>query len=304
MAHYLIVRTSSLGDVALSLRLVYAVAKQYPEHRFTYLMKPSITGILVSPPHNLEAMAIDIKHSDRSLFGLISLSNKLIYDRFDAIIDLQRSWRSRFLSRRLRCCRARIRCTRIAKSAVVKRCQEHICLSDTEQMLSLFADTFARAGLHVQAPYPSFPRIHYPEIHPNPFSIGIAPLQGEQPIQDDFERTAGLVSALREAFPHATFYLLGVKKELFSKYSDLFELLPRGVNFITGLSFAHELAYLSQLSCLITVDNSMAHLARLMDTPFIEIPSIHTEENTLLSIIHQIQSITSEQPVSHECENQ
>ena len=95
MAHYLIVRTSSLGDVALSLRLVYAVAKQYPEHRFTYLMKPSITGILVSPPHNLEAMAIDIKHSDRSLFGLISLSNKLIYDRFDAIIDLQRSWRSR-----------------------------------------------------------------------------------------------------------------------------------------------------------------------------------------------------------------
>ena len=249
-------------------------------------------------------MAIDIKHSDRSLFGLISLSNKLIYDRFDAIIDLQRSWRSRFLSRRLRCCRARIRCTRIAKSAVVKRCQEHIPLSDAEQMLSLFADTFARAGLHVQVPYPSFPRIHYPEIHPNPFSIGIAPLQGEQPIQDDFERTAGLVSALREAFPHATFYLLGVKKELFSKYSDLFELLPRGVNFITGLSFAHELAYLSQLSCLITVDNSMAHLARLMDTPFIEIPSIHTEENTLLSIIHQIQSITSEQPVSHECENQ
>ena len=162
MAHYLIVRTSSLGDVALSLRLVYAVAKQYPEHRFTYLMKPSITGILVSPPHNLEAMAIDIKHSDRSLFGLISLSNKLIYDRFDAIIDLQRSWRSLFLSRRLRCCRARIRCTRIAKSAVVKRCQEHISLSDTEQMLSLFADTFARAGLHVQAPYPSFPRIHSP----------------------------------------------------------------------------------------------------------------------------------------------
>ncbi|MFC2648508.1 glycosyltransferase family 9 protein [Porphyromonas endodontalis] len=304
MAHYLIVRTSSLGDVALSLRLVYAVAKQYPEHRFTYLMKPSITGILVSPPHNLEAMAIDIKHSDRSLFGLISLSNKLIYDRFDAIIDLQRSWRSRFLSRRLRCCRARIRCTRIAKSAVVKRCQEHISLSDTEQMLSLFADTFARAGLHVQAPYPSFPRIHYPEIHPNPFSIGIAPLQGEQPIQVDVERTAGLISALREAFPYATFYLLGVKKELFSKYSNLFELLPRGVNFITGLSFAHELAYLSQLSCLITVDNSMAHLARLMDTPFIEIPSIHTEENTLLSIIHQIQSITSEQPVSHECENQ
>ena len=267
-------------------------------------MKPSITGILVSPPHNLEAMAIDIKHSDRTLFGLISLSNKLIYDRFDAIVDLQRSWRSRFLCRRLRCCRARIRCTRIAKSAVIKRCQEHIPLSDAEQMLSLFADTFARAGLHVQAPYPSFPRIHYPEIHPNPFSIGIAPLQGEQPDQVDFEHTAGLITALREAFPRATFYLLGIKKELYSKYSALFELLPRGVNFITGLSFAHELAYLSQLSCLVSVDNSMAYLARLMDTPLIDVPSIHTEENTLLSIIHQIQSITSEQPVSHECENQ
>lgn len=305
MAHYLIIRTSSLGDIALSLRLIYALANRYPEHRFTYLMKPSITGILVRPPHNLEAMAIDIRHTDRSILGLLSLARKLKYDHFDAVIDLQRSWRSGFLVRRLRSFGYNPRCLRIEKTPEVKRSQERIAMPDVPTMLRLFEKTFLRAGLVVEEPFAPFPRVSYLDIKTDSFAIGIAPLQKQEFDLADLEEINQLISVLQEQFPKATLYLFGFNNDTaLSQLNVLQNPFPREVKIISKVSFARELARLSTLKCLVCADNSSAHLAQLMGPPTIPLPALKADHRMLLSIIHQIQSITSKQTVPHECENQ
>ena len=94
----LIIQAGSLSKVALSLPLIYAVACANPEVRFTLLVKPSITAILVDLPTNIEAMTLlnyGGKHKVRSMSRLIRL---LRQQDLDAIVDVENSAYSRLLS--------------------------------------------------------------------------------------------------------------------------------------------------------------------------------------------------------------
>lgn len=101
MARYLVMMTASLGDVATALGTVYAVARANPHDRFVLMLKPSITGVVAWPPHNVEAMTIDLRHGDQHWGRLLRLARQLRYDLFDGCIDTIGSSYSRFISRYL-----------------------------------------------------------------------------------------------------------------------------------------------------------------------------------------------------------
>ena len=60
MARYLIIRLSAMGDVAMLIPLLYAVARANEQHEFILLTQPFFTELLLDAPDNVEGMAIDV----------------------------------------------------------------------------------------------------------------------------------------------------------------------------------------------------------------------------------------------------
>ena len=86
MARYLIIRLSAMGDVAMLIPLLYAVARANEQHEFILLTQPFFTELLLDAPDNVEGMAIDIRRGEeRSFLGLLRYARRLRHEHFDAV---------------------------------------------------------------------------------------------------------------------------------------------------------------------------------------------------------------------------
>jgi len=90
VARYLIIRLSAMGDVAMLIPLLYAVARANEQHEFILLTQPFFTELLLDAPDNVEGMAIDIRRGEeRSFLGLLRYARRLRHEHFDAVLDLR-----------------------------------------------------------------------------------------------------------------------------------------------------------------------------------------------------------------------
>ena len=91
----LIARFSALGDVAMTIPVVYSVCRCNPDMRFIFITKPAQEGLFVNPPENLVVRGIDVKEKYRSLGDFFRLFKELRkeYD-IDGFADLHGVLRS------------------------------------------------------------------------------------------------------------------------------------------------------------------------------------------------------------------
>ena len=59
--HILIIRFSALGDVAMTVPVVYSLAKQYPDVRITMLSRPFASQLFQDLAPNVNFMEADLK---------------------------------------------------------------------------------------------------------------------------------------------------------------------------------------------------------------------------------------------------
>jgi len=103
VARYLIIRLSAMGDVAMLIPLLYAVARANEQHEFILLTQPFFTELLLDAPDNVEGMAIDIRRGEeRSFLGLLRYARRLRHEHFDAVLDLHDVLRTKVLRSILR----------------------------------------------------------------------------------------------------------------------------------------------------------------------------------------------------------
>ena len=57
----LVARFSALGDVAMTIPVVYSVCRCNPGTRFIFITKSGQTSMFVNPPENLTVLGIDVK---------------------------------------------------------------------------------------------------------------------------------------------------------------------------------------------------------------------------------------------------
>lgn len=274
MSHILIVQTSSLSDVCLSLRLVYAIASAHPEHRFTYLVKPSITGVFVSPPSNLEPMTMDVKDTDKGYLGTLSLARKLIYEKVDSIIDLQRSPKTLLLGRLLHCFGRAKYHTIPAKEVKKFRKREQIPYVQKEHFLTLYENLFRHLSLEAGKPYPLLHSQNQIASKQERMTIGFAP-QGKESTLLSYEKIYQYAFRLQQ-LTHSVIELYGVHhlKNEFPKEeerNEKGEVVP--IKNISNLSFSNEIAALSSLDLLIAADSAIIRLGELVGTPTLFIQS-------------------------------
>ena len=59
--HVAVFRFSALGDVAMTVPVVYEVCRAYPGIRFTLFTKKTVAPLFVYPPDNLTVFPVDTK---------------------------------------------------------------------------------------------------------------------------------------------------------------------------------------------------------------------------------------------------
>lgn len=99
LRNVLVIRFSALGDVAMTIPVIYSVCKANPDTRFVILTQKVASTLFINPPSNLMVDGVDLKNEYRGLKGIYKLFGALKKKyRIDAVIDLHDVLRTHILS--------------------------------------------------------------------------------------------------------------------------------------------------------------------------------------------------------------
>ncbi len=110
-----VLRLSSLGDVVLTLPVVHALHRAYPNARLTYWVKEEYADVVKFDP--AVAHVRTLERDARRLEDLVSMSAEL--EESDLIVDLHRTARTRILTFRQKAPRLGAASHRLARAALI-----------------------------------------------------------------------------------------------------------------------------------------------------------------------------------------
>ena len=85
----LIARFSALGDVAMTVPVVYSVCTAYPDTRFIMITQQVASSLFINAPSNLVVIGVDVKVKYHGVKGMCKLFRELRRDySIDLFIDL------------------------------------------------------------------------------------------------------------------------------------------------------------------------------------------------------------------------
>lgn len=97
MKSVLITRFSALGDVAMTIPVVYCVARSNPDVRFLFATRPLPATLFVGRPENLDVVGIDLDRY-KGVGGMRRLASRLRREhKIDAVADLHDVLRTKLL---------------------------------------------------------------------------------------------------------------------------------------------------------------------------------------------------------------
>lgn len=284
MAKFLIARLSAIGDVAMAIPTIYAIARANPEHQFTVLTQPFLTTIIVEPPRNLEAMAIDIKREERRLPGLFRYAIRLRGEGFDGFIDLHDVLRTKILRGIVGFGKTRIWHLRKPRAMRGKLLAPPPTkeLTPLPNMQELYIDTLVRVGLRIpsegikpieiQSPRYWSALASYPELTKPQglIPIGVAPFASTDSKTYDLGLMEQVVAKLSDSGQCHVFLFGGRGKEA-DTLCQWAERYPRVKSLAGQLELADELAIMSRLGAMLSMDSANAHLAAMVGTRVVSV---------------------------------
>lgn len=95
LSRVLVIRLSALGDVAMTLPVIYSVAKAHPDVCFDVLTRPFFARIFINRPVNVQIIGADFKARYNGLCGMLRLFRELSSNGYGRVADLHnvsRSW--------------------------------------------------------------------------------------------------------------------------------------------------------------------------------------------------------------------
>lgn len=294
--HLLIIRFSALGDVAMMVPVVHALATQYPELRITVLSRPFARTLFIDLAPNVNFMAADLKREYHGVKGLNALYRRLVAKQFTKIADMHNVLRSDYLRLRFNLGRYRVEHInkhRSERRALVKNKQ----LTNLPTAFENYADVLARLGYPVKLEFGSlFPLPPAGTTNPalrtsndyggnlnllpacigpkNSFEqwIGVAPTAAHQGKMYPAPLMRQVLQQLATKYPHVRFFLFGrgdTEEQLFSQWCAE---MPQCLFVSRELeNMQQELILMSHLDVMISMDSANMHLASLTATPVVSI---------------------------------
>ncbi|OYP41822.1 glycosyltransferase family 9 protein [Prevotella sp. P5-50] len=281
--HLLVIRFSALGDVAMTVPVVYALAQQYPDVRITVLSRNFARPLFDDLLPNINFMEADLKREYRGITGLNSLYRRLLAKQFTAIADLHSVLRSSYLRMRFN-----LDHYKVAHIDKHRKDRRRITSSSNKQLIQLptsfqnYADVFARLGYPVNVQFRSIfsedggDMNLLPESLPRPTvgqpCIGIAPFAAHEGKIYPVRLMEQVVEQLLAKHPDTRIYLFGKGQREDETFPKWCAAHPQCVYVSQHLNnLRNELILMSHLQVMVSMDSANMHLASLVATPVVSV---------------------------------
>lgn len=272
----LICRFSALGDVAMSIPVVYSVCRANPDTRFVYITKPVQQSLFVNAPDNLIVKGVDVKDKYKGFTGLRRLLSELRKEySIDALVDLHGVLRTRIIA--LFCLLHGIKTSVIRKGRLNKRA---LTRSRNKVMLPLlssrarYREVFYRLGFNMEQNFNGlygtgkgdpamFAEITAPKKDGKQW-IGIAPFAQHKGKIYPPEMMEKVVAELSRR-PSTKVFLFGggeKEREILGSWAAKYPNVKSVADKRHG--FPVELSLLSHLDLMVSMDSANMHLASLV----------------------------------------
>ena len=282
--HILVIRFSALGDVAMTVPVVWALATQYPDIRITVLSKKFARPLFDDLAPNVNFMEADLKQEYHGVRGLNALYRRLVAKQFTKVADLHSVLRSDYL--RMRFNLGRYRVEHIDKH---KRLRKKLISYKNKVRKQLptsfenYAEVFERLGYPVdirqfRSIFPAeggnlnlLPREIGPKKSFEPW-VGIAPFAAHRGKVYPPKLMEQVIFRLIQQVPTLRIFLFG-KGDEEDKYFPLWNAQYRQCLIVNKYceGMYQELILMSHLNAMISMDSANMHLASLTGVPVVSV---------------------------------
>ncbi len=280
MKRLLVIRLSALGDVAMTVPVLSAVAYGQPDLEITVLSRPAFRPLFAQLPSNVVFISADLKGEHKGVGGLLRLCFALRKAKFDAVADLHDVLRTKVIRWFLRLCGAR--CAHIRKGRKEKReltRQKKKIVTRLPSSFERYEQVFRKLNIPAEPNFRSIfgeeqgelaKIIHLTGKKGTDKWIGIAPFAKHPGKIYPPQQMEQVIKQLLR-IPNLRIFLFGGgPKE--SELLAAWELKYPGITALPGkLGIANELILMSWLDGMISMDSANMHLASLTGTPVISI---------------------------------
>lgn len=270
-------RFSAMGDVAMTVPVIYALATQHPSLRITVLTRTKLAPMFSWLPANVQVKGIDFKDHD-GLIGLTKLFNSLRDGNFDAVADIHDVLRTKYL----RTCFlmngtkvASIDKGRDEKKELIGCGQTHKPL---KPMMERYADVFRSLGFELD-----FTKSMRPDLRSEDFKPVYAVSGRKQP-GDVWVGVAPFAAHAQKVYPVDRMHEVvrriesrGCKVFLFGSGQSEVEEMKRWTseNVICTSDrmggLFNEMLLMSKLDVMISMDSANMHIASIFGIPVVSI---------------------------------
>ena len=281
--HILVIRFSAMGDVAMTVPVVYALARQYPSIRITMLSKPFARPFFEGLASNVSFMEADLNGEYHGIRGLNTLYRRLTAKNFTAIADLHNVLRSKYLRMRFNFDNYRV--AHIDKHRKERRALTRAYNKVFKPIPTAFQNyekVFEELGFPVNLEFSTL----FPQSKPNlrllpavigekkNFQqwIGIAPFAAHQGKAYPLPLIKKVIEKITKTYPSCRIFLFGGGQKEKALLEDIAVNDPHCTN-VAGLlqGLRQELMLMSNLDVMVSMDSANMHLASLVATPVVSI---------------------------------
>ena len=274
--HILVIRLSAMGDVAMTVPVLQQLLQQNPDVQLTVLTQQFLAPVF-EPLERTTVYPVDTKGKHKGLNGLFKLFNELNkHYKFDAVADLHNVLRSKlisFLFKTTGTQTASIDKGRKEKRQLTRK--ENKRLVQLKTSFHRYADVFSALNLPLTLnnSQPVFPKQVLPAAAAGLFSktkknICIAPFAKHQEKMYPLEKMKEVIKKLL-AQNNLQLFLLGGGKTEMTILNEWEKEFPGAINLAGKFSFKEELAIISHMDMMISMDSANMHLASLFGVPVI-----------------------------------
>lgn len=258
-----------MGDVAMTIPVLLAFRSKYPKVKITILTREFFKPMFAQIP-NVDIFAADVKGRHKGLIGLWRLYIEIRREQIDAVADLHNVLRSNILKRFFAFSGTPFK--QIDKGRAEKKAltaKNHKTFKPLKTTHQRYVDVFSSFGFHLDlSKARPLERLPLPKNvkeligDPSKIKIGIAPFAAFAGKMYPLELMDEVVEELNIDNAYQLFFFGGGTNEI-EQLGHLEEKYSNGVNCAGKFSFEEELALISNLDLMLSMDSSNGHLAAM-----------------------------------------
>ncbi len=270
--HILVIRLSALGDVAMTIPVLRVVAQTYPDIRISVISRASFKALFDEIP-KITFLEADVYGKHKGL-GILDLAKEGKELGVDAVADLHNVIRSKII-------RNYLKVNRIKTMAIDKGRAEKKALTKHEDKVfqplktthQRYADVFADLGLRIDLRTHEFPKRKALSPRLNTLIgtapkklIGIAPFAAFRSKMYPFDLMKEVVNQL-DASKEYKILLFGGGNQEIAELNKIAEQFNTVTAVAGAMTFEEELALISNLDLMLSMDSGNGHLSALYGVP-------------------------------------